>query len=71
MSLTDIKNSIRSKKSDIDNLTLDYYANYFYVLSNNPQILGSNDIDQLIANGLLYASKIASSNIVRVSELIG
>ena len=58
MSLTDIKNSIRSKKSDIDNLTLDYYANYFYVLSNNPQILGSNDIDQLIANGLLYASKI-------------
>ena len=54
----EIKEYIRSKKENIDDTTLDYYANYFCVLSNNPQILGNNKLDNLIDNALLYASKI-------------
>ena len=53
-----IKNYIYNKKPNIDNSTLEYFVNYFFVLSNNKQILGNNDIEKLIDNALLYASKI-------------
>lgn len=58
MNKTEIKNYIHSKKSNIDDITLEYFTNYFYVLSNNQQILGSNNIEKIIDNALLYASKI-------------
>lgn len=58
MNRVDIKNLIYSKKTNIDNNTLDYFTNYFFVLLNNPQILGNNNIAKLIDNALLYASKI-------------
>lgn len=58
MSREDIKNYIRNKKNNIDDITLAYFTNYFVVLLNNPQILGINSIEKLIDNALLYASKI-------------
>ena len=58
MSREEIKNYIRNKKSNIDDITLDFFANYFCVLLNNPQILGNISIEKLIDNALLYASKI-------------
>ena len=58
MNREDIKNYIYNKKNDIDNNTLEYYTNYFWVLVNSPQILGSNNIEKVIDNALLYASKI-------------
>ena len=54
MNREEIKNYILSK----DNDTLEYYCNYFYILVNNPQIIGTNDIYSLIDNALVYASKI-------------
>ena len=58
MNREDIKNYIYNKKNDIDNNTLEYYTNYFWVLVNSTQILGSNNIEMIIDNALLYASKI-------------
>lgn len=58
MNKEEIKNYIHSKKSNIDNTTLEYFTNYFCVLLNNQQILGANNIERLIDNALLYASKI-------------
>ena len=58
MSREEIKEYIYNKKANIDSATLEYFTNYFYVLSNNPQILGTNSIEKLIDNALIYASKI-------------
>ena len=58
MTREDIKNYILDKKTDIDDVTLNYFVNYFYVLSNNAQIIGNNKLNKLIDNALLYASKI-------------
>lgn len=58
MNREEIKNYIYIKKSNIDNTTLEYFTNYFYVLLNNRQILRTNNIEKLIDNALLYASKI-------------
>ena len=58
MGREEVKNYIHSKKSNIDNTTLEYFTNYFFVLINNQQILGTNNIEKLIDNALLYASKI-------------
>ena len=58
MNREEIINYIHSKKSNIDNTTLEYFTNYFCVLLNNQQILGANNIERLIDNALLYASKI-------------
>lgn len=58
MNKEEIENYIYSKKSNIDNITLEYFTNYFCVLLNNQQILGNNNIEKLIDNALLYASKI-------------
>lgn len=45
-------------KPDIDLTTLNYYTNYFYVLSQKPNIIELNKIEQLIENGLSYAREI-------------
>lgn len=58
MTRENIEQRILSKKNDIDKSTLEYFTNYFFVLSNKPKILGNNNIDSLIDNALLYASKI-------------
>lgn len=58
MGREEVKNYIYSKKSNIDNTTLEYFTNYFFVLINNQQILGTNNIEKLIDNAFLYASKI-------------
>lgn len=58
MTKEEIKKYILNKKSNIDDITLKYFTNYFYILTNNPQILGTNNIDELINNALTYASKI-------------
>ncbi len=58
MSREEIKNYIRNKKNTMNDITLDYFANYFCVLLNNPQILGNISVEKLIDNALLYASKI-------------
>ena len=58
MTKEEIKNYICNKKNSIDDITLDLFANYFYVLSNNRQIIGNINIEKLIDNALLYASKI-------------
>ncbi len=58
MNREELKEYIHSKNSNLDNTTLEYFANYFFVLFNNQQILGINNIEKLIDNALLYASKI-------------
>ena len=58
MKKEEIRQYIMTKKNDIDAATLEYYVNYFNVLSKNKQILGTNNIETLIDNALLYASKI-------------
>ena len=58
MNKEEIRQYIMTKKNDIDAATLEYYVNYFNVLSKNKQILGTNNIETLIDNALLYASKI-------------
>ena len=58
MTKEEIKKYIKNKKNNIDDFTLNLYSNYFCVLVNNPQILGNLNIEKLIDNALLYASKI-------------
>lgn len=58
MNIEEIKNIIKSKKSDIDEKTLYYFSNYFYVLLSKEEIRGKLDINELIDNALIYASKI-------------
>lgn len=58
MSREDIENYIRNKNSSIDDITLEFFVNYFCVLLNSPQILGNLNVEKLIDNALLYASKI-------------
>ena len=53
-----IKNIIISKKSDIDNKTLKYYTNYFYVLAERNIIPEKIKIEDLIDNALYYAQEI-------------
>ena len=58
MTREEIKEYIISRKKRIDNTTLEYYTNYFYVLSNHPEILGDKNIYKLIDNGLVFAKKL-------------
>lgn len=58
MPVVNIKNYILNQKPNIDETTLKYFINYFSVLLNNPQILGTNRIKCLIDNALIYASNI-------------
>jgi hypothetical protein len=58
MNREEIKNYICSKKPNMNENVLELFVNYFYVLSNNPQILGNNNIEKLIDNALLYASNV-------------
>ena len=58
MTKEEIKAYIRRKNSNLDDTSLEYFANYFYVVINNSQILGINNIEKLINNAILYASKV-------------
>lgn len=62
MTKEEIKKIILSHTPDIELTTLEYYANYFYVLSQNPNIIDLNKIENLIKNGLAYARKIEFYN---------
>ena len=54
----DIKNIIKKSAKTIDEETLNYFTNYFYVLVNNNLISPSVKLEDLIANALTYASKV-------------
>ena len=58
MTKEEIKGYLISKNRRIDKDTLEYYANYFYVLSNNPYIMGDKNIYKLMDNALVYAKKL-------------
>ena len=58
MTQEEIKQYILSKKRKIDSKTLEYYTNYFYVLSNHPEIIRDNSIFKLINNGLVFAKRL-------------
>lgn len=54
----EIRNIIKSKKKDIDDETLTYFTNYFYVISEKNIIPEQVELDDLIDNGLLFANKV-------------
>lgn len=54
----EIKNLIRQKSSNIDEQTLMYFTNYFYVLKKSDLLPNNVLFDELIENALVYASKI-------------
>lgn len=54
MTKDEIRNIINSKNQNIDNQTLEYFINYFFVLSNKQNIIQNMDINSLIDNALLY-----------------
>ena len=58
MTKEEVKNLILSKKSDIDELTLYYYVNYFYALINSEVLINDVSINELIENALYYAKRI-------------
>lgn len=58
MNREEIKGILLSKKPDLDDITLEYYSNYFYVLSNEPQILGNCNLEDIIDNALMNANKL-------------
>ena len=58
MDRKEIEKILLFKKSDIDKVTLNYYTNYFYVLSNEPQILGNCNLEEIIDNTLLNANRL-------------
>ena len=53
-----IKNIILSKKNDIDNQTLYYFTNYFYVLVERKLIPNEIKLEALIDNALYYAQEV-------------
>lgn len=58
MTWEEVYSKIKNKKNDIDDETLKYFTNYFYVLSNRREISSNLNIDELIDNALRYANKI-------------
>lgn len=54
----DIKELIKQKNHNIDDNTLKYFTNYFYVAVKEKLIPDSLRLEELIKNALLYASKI-------------
>lgn len=54
----EIKQIIKNKKSDIDDETLTYFTNYFYVAKKRGVIPSKIELESLIDNALEYASKI-------------
>ena len=54
----EIKKIILQKRPDIDNLTLNYYLNYFSVITEENLIPESITLEDLIKNALTYANKI-------------
>lgn len=53
-----IKNLIHQKKEDIEDTTLTYFTNYFYVVCKKEVNPSSIELTSLIDNALLYAQKI-------------
>ena len=54
----EIKQIIKNKKSDIDDETLTYFTNYFYVAKKRGVIPKKQELESLIDNALVYASKV-------------
>lgn len=54
----EIKQIIKNKKSDIDDETLTYFTNYFYVAKKRGVIPKKQELESLIDNALLFASKL-------------
>lgn len=57
-----IKKIIQQKKNDIDDRTLTYFTNYFYVATIEKVIPENITLEELIDNVLYYASKIEFYN---------
>ena len=57
-----IKQIIKSKKEDIDEQTLNYFTNYFYVIVEKNIIPEQIKLEELIDNALLFASKVEFYN---------
>lgn len=53
-----IKDIIKNKKNDIDDNTVTYFTNYFYVLVEKNIIPQQVKLEELIDNALVFASKI-------------
>lgn len=53
-----VKDIIKNKKNDIDDNTLTYFTNYFYVLVEKNIIPQEVKLEDLIDNALVFASKI-------------
>ena len=54
----EIKNIIKNQASYLDETTLTYFSNYFYVLVKRKVIYPNLNLAKLINNALMYASKI-------------
>ena len=54
----EIKQIIKNKKSDIDDESLTYFTNYFYVAKKRGVIPKKQKLESLIDNALLFASKL-------------
>lgn len=54
----EIKALIKNKKNDIDEVTLTYFTNYFYVAKLKDVIPKERKLEDLIDNALVYASKV-------------
>ena len=52
--MDEIRKLIRQKDSSIDEETLNYFSNYFYVVLQNDLIPENVDLDELIENALIY-----------------
>ncbi len=58
MSYEEVMNLIKGKKPDIDIETLTFFANYFFVAIKKGVIPKKVNLESLIENALIYASKI-------------
>lgn len=58
MTYDEIRNLIKSKKAEIDDETLKYFSNYFYVAVKKGVIPKEQTLESLIDNALMFASKI-------------
>ena len=54
----EIKKLISSKNNNLDDQTLTYFANYFYVLVKDNLIPNGIELENLINNAMQYASKV-------------
>ena len=57
-----IQDIIKSKKQDIDNNTLIYFTNYFYVLLIKNIIPQDINLEDFIDNALFFANKVEFYN---------